>query len=91
MTPSREPVLRPLEQMVRRVGEIIGSVVEDYNENHPHSPRIGFTLMMFTFGKADDPDQWMTYISNADRESMCAAMEEFLDKQVQEGMDREPG
>lgn len=37
---------------------------------------VGFTLLLFNF----DPHRDTTYISNADRETMIHAMQEFIDK-----------
>lgn len=78
------PVLGPMEELCQGVGNTIGGVLDNFNAEHPNSPRVGFALLMFTFGDPDKSQQWMTYISNADRDSMREAMEEFLDKQVQE-------
>lgn len=80
------PTLGPMEELCQGVGNTIGGVLDNYNADHPGSPRVGFALLMFTFGDPDKSQQWMTYISNADRESMCEAMEEFLDKQVQQAI-----
>lgn len=74
------PVLGPLEDVCRRIGHTIGGVLDEHNAAHPHSPRVGFGLFMFTFGEPDDPDQWMTWLSNAERDTMLDAMEEFLAK-----------
>lgn len=79
---SPEPVLAPMEKLAQDIGGLIGGVLDKHNEAHPHSPKVGFTLLMFTFGMPESPDQWMTYISNSNRDDMCAAMEEFLDRQV---------
>ncbi|MGD9631389.1 MAG: hypothetical protein AB7V18_19290 [Pyrinomonadaceae bacterium] len=75
-----------MEELCQGIGNTIGGVLDNYNASHPGSPRVGFALLMFTFGDPKKSQQWMTYISNADRESMCEAMEEFLDRQVQQAI-----
>ncbi len=68
------PVLQPLENQCRRVGAVIGQVLDDHAEHFPESPRVGFCLMMFTFGEGG----WSTFISNADRQDMIAGINELL-------------
>lgn len=74
------PVLGPMEETCQGVGRVIGKVLEDHAHTHPHAPRVGFALLMFTFGKPG----WMTYVSNADREDIIKAMYEFIAKQPTE-------
>lgn len=88
--PSKGPTLHRIEKLCRDIGETIGDVADRYNAAFPDDPKIGFTLLMFTFGDESAGRQWMTYISNANRDDMRASMEEFLDKQVQEDMESEP-
>lgn len=45
--------------------------------NEKTEERVGFSLLVFDFGE----DGTMSYISNAAREDMIKAMEEFLEKQ----------
>lgn len=78
------PVLGPMEELCQGIGHTIGGVLDNHNAENPDAPRVGFALLVFTFGDPDESQQWMTYISNADRDSMCEAMEEFLDRQVQQ-------
>lgn len=70
-------VLEPMEEVCRGIGEAIGSVCDDFQRADPSRPRIGFTLLMFSFGL----NGWMTYISNADREDMVRTMKELIEKQ----------
>lgn len=57
-----------IKKLLREIGGILG----------PAMPTgWGFTLMIYTFGEGGT----MTYISNAQREDMLAAMQEFLQKQ----------
>jgi hypothetical protein len=63
-----------MEETARRVGALIGSVLDDHAEANPESPRVGFCLMMFTFGEGG----WATYLSNAEREDMVEAIRELL-------------
>lgn len=75
------PVLGPMEDTARLIGHRIAGALDEHAAENPESPRVGFVLMMFTFGDADDPDQWMTYLSNAERADIVEAMREFIDKQ----------
>lgn len=70
------PTLAPLEVLCRRIGNLIGDACDSYQAADRTRPRIGFTLLMFTFGKGG----WMTYISNAQREDMIQTMKEFTEK-----------
>lgn len=71
--------LRDLEQTCRRIGETIGGACKPY----------GFTLLMFDFGGANE-DRHMTYISNADRDDMLRAIDEFR-RAVKSGIVQPPG
>lgn len=55
------------EAMLKEIGQML-------RESCP--PGWGFALMVFSFGDGGG----MFYTSNAERESMCKAMQEFLDK-----------
>ena len=59
------PVPDEVKELLNSIGNIIG----------PQLPKgWGFTLLIFTFGEGGT----MTYISNAERESMIEAMNEFM-------------
>lgn len=55
------------EKMLKEIGQML-------REACP--PGFGFSLLVFSFGDGGS----MFYTSNADRESMCRAMEEFIAK-----------
>ncbi len=60
-----------LEQTVRQLGQSLGEAL----------PReVGFALLLFNMPQPGEPDpaeNWMSYISNAQRDTMLLAMEEF--------------
>lgn len=56
------------------IQEILTALADSINEKLPEG--WGFNLLLFNFG----PDGLMFYISNAQRETMIKAMEEFLQK-----------
>lgn len=55
------------EKMLRDIGEILRAACP---------PGFGYALLVFRFGE----DGSMFYSSNAERESMCKAMQEFIEK-----------
>ena len=55
------------ERMLRNIGEILRDVCP---------PGFGFSLLVFAFGKNGS----MFYTSNAQRDTMIAAMREFIEK-----------
>jgi hypothetical protein len=55
------------EKMLEEIGQIL-------RESCP--PGFRFSLLVFSFGEGGS----MFYASNADRESMCRAMQEFIEK-----------
>jgi predicted hydrocarbon binding protein len=64
----RVPVSDEIKDTLRDMGRTIGKAL----------PKgWGFTLLIYTFGEGGT----MTYISNAQREDMLKAMQEFLQKQ----------
>jgi hypothetical protein len=62
-------LLRRMEANCRDLGHMLGSAIQLENE------RIGFALMIFAF---DGPE--FTWISNAQRDTMIRALEEFIAK-----------
>lgn len=63
----RVPVPPEVKTSLRAIGKVIDEALPD---------GWGFALLVFTFGGGT-----MTYISNADRQDMLKAMQEFLQKQ----------
>lgn len=59
--------LKDLEESARKLGRVIGSGMPE---------GVGFALIMFDFGK----DGHLTWISNADRDDMLRALQEFMQK-----------
>jgi hypothetical protein len=57
-----------MEAAARGIGRTIGDTLPS---------GVGFCLMLFTFG---GPGGWSTYLSNAQRPDMIAAIRELLDK-----------
>lgn len=75
----REIRLADIEEHARGIGGTIGKVLNEYYGPH----QVGFCLMLFTFGEGG----WSTYLSNADPETMIAALRELADsreKQLKE-------
>lgn len=66
-----------LEAQARGIGESIGRALEEAESKVGY--RVGFALLLFGFA----PERSLTWISNAERESMLTALEEFLDKNGQ--------
>lgn len=64
----REPVPPEIVRNNQEIGRLIASQMP---------PGWGFALLVFTFGDGGT----MTYISNAQREDMLKAMQEFMQKQ----------
>jgi hypothetical protein len=64
------------EDLCRRVGETLGNIIR------ASGMRLGFCLLVFGFDDAPDPElrHFLTYISNADRDSMLKTMKEFIAK-----------
>jgi hypothetical protein len=62
--------LTRMEKVNREVGALIGEAI-DQSGGH-----FGFALFMFGFGN----DQEMTWISNAERADLIAALKEFIAK-----------
>lgn len=62
-----EPILPGIEAKAREIGRSIGGALP---------PGIGFCLLLFTFGDGG----WGTYLSNAQRLDMIAAIRELLAK-----------
>lgn len=61
-----DPIQPDLREAMNKLGKLLGDNFKPY----------GFALLVFPFGIK--PDQRMNYISNADRETMLAAMKEFI-------------
>jgi hypothetical protein len=60
---------RKIEESARGIARSIGQSV----------PRgVGFALLLFTFDQKPDEDGFLTWISNAERDDMLAAMKEFI-------------
>lgn len=68
----RVPVPPEVKKPLQDIGERIG---------HALPPGWGFALLIFTFNKTEGEDGTMTYISNAQRDDMLRAFQEFLQKQ----------
>lgn len=66
-----DPQLQPMEAMVQEIGRVIAGVAP---------PGVGFCLMMFSMG----PGGWSTFLSNAERTSMIAGVEELIAKLKEE-------
>lgn len=64
--------LEQMEQTCRRIGKTLGDVCDAF------TPRIGFCLVLFEYG--DEPDRWLTYLSNGDRGSMIAMLRELTER-----------
>ena len=47
-----------------------------FNGSATDKPKVGFTLLIFEFGQADNGR--VNYISNAERSDMLTAMKEFI-------------
>jgi len=60
---------REIEASARGIAKAIGSVVPN---------GVGFTLLLFTFDHDANEDGFLTYVSNAERVDMLAAMKEFI-------------
>ena len=67
--PLDPELLRRLEYMAREVGYLIGHAIR------VNGIPYGFALLMFSY---DGPE--LTYISNAQRDDMVRALEEFIGK-----------
>lgn len=67
MIPQYEVRNEAAEKMLNEIGEAL-------REACP--PGFGFSLLVFSFGEGGD----MFYTSNAERETMCQAMQEFIAK-----------
>ena len=77
------PVLQPMEAKCQEIGVVIGQVLDGHAEEYPGSPRIGFALLMFTFGEAVGTASvidWLTHVSNADQRETIAALREMVGK-----------
>jgi len=61
--------LAKMEAQCREIGEKIGCSIPDEDET-------GFALLLFSKGEGG----WMTYTANCDRQDVCRAMSEFIDK-----------
>ena len=62
--------LRRMEATCREIGHMIGGAIDSIGDEHH-----GFALMVFSF---DGPE--FTWISNAQRDDMIRALEEFIAK-----------
>lgn len=71
------PVLKPIEDLCAAIGSRIGTALEELRDDTPDIPPIGFSLFVFTFGEGG----WMTFMSNAERESLTEALGEFIRRQ----------
>lgn len=65
--------LQKLELLCQTIGGAIGDSLGSYTR-HIKSPRIGFFLFMFDF----DGEGWATFVSNAEREDLIQAIEEWV-------------
>ena len=63
--------LSDLEKTCREIGQLIGRGVEDSHGKE----KVGFCLLLFDFGEGGN----CTYVSNADRADMRAALREFYE------------
>ncbi len=66
----KNPRLLELEMITKIIGDQIKEEMNDLSTGPP----IGFALMMFDFGD----DGFMTYYSNAQRDTMIKAMKETI-------------
>ena len=55
---------------------ILQDIAKDIKQKLPDG--MGFSLLAYEFG--DNPDRRLMYISNSDREDVCKAMLEFIEK-----------
>lgn len=76
--PSRKQLERELQGIMRALDETLHKV---------HGERIGVTLFVFELGSDDGTN--VVYISNANRDSMIAAVKEWLAR-VDAGMTDDP-
>jgi len=70
MKPVDLSKLHKMEKVNREVGALIGESIKQSGGKY------GFALFMFSFGN----EQEMTWISNAERVDMIAALKEFIAK-----------
>ena len=62
--------LKALEAKCRDIGRVIGHELDAHFGNR----KVGFTLLLYDFSEGGH----LTYLSNAERTSMIAAMREFI-------------
>lgn len=74
-TPKQVEIENTCADMGRLVNQIIRNKVEPILGR-----KIGFTILMFDFGGTAPDQEYMTYMSNADRDGMIEAMKEFIEK-----------
>ena len=65
--------LLELNEVAQRVGGLIGKALEAHQEQRGGAVTC-FALLMFTAGEGG----WSTWVSNTERESMIAALEEMV-------------
>jgi len=56
---------------------LIDGRLQDLQATTDDMPKVGFALFLFTFGEGG----WLTYISNAERDTMLQALVEFIERQ----------
>ena len=71
MNEKTKTPLPMLEEEARKVASHIDGMTP---------PDVGFTLLLFNYGEAGEQDNFTTYISSADRETMRETLRELLAK-----------
>lgn len=59
-----------------QINAALQDIAKDIKEKLPEC--VGFALLAYEFG--DNPDKRLMYVSNSDREDVCKAMLEFIEK-----------
>lgn len=62
--------LKQVEETCRQMGRVIGKAIDAEYGRH----QVGFCLLLFDFGEHGH----LTYLSNAERETMVRALREFI-------------
>lgn len=74
MSEKERPIEPLLAKLMNEIGTIIGNALLVHTMSS--GERYGFALLMF--GMTGDESSRMNYISNCERESMLAALKEFI-------------
>lgn len=74
MKEKEQPIEPVLRELMNDIGRMIGGALKETVKNT--GEEYGFALLMF--GLKGDESSRMNYIANVDRESMLAAMKEFI-------------